>query len=75
MVPSSATIGSRDRWPRVGTVHSVKVILTLPGMSLGAIFLCGGKWVAMYLMILSCASGVDDRSIMVPISSFQSARL
>src|SRR5262249_680546 len=45
MLPSGASIGSRERWPSVGTVHSLNVILASPDTGLGARFVLGGKFV------------------------------
>ena len=75
MEPSVACIGSRERWPSVGVCHSVNVISALPGMSLGARLVLGGKCAARYCVIAACSSGVRDRSIIVPISSFQPSRV
>src|SRR6195256_1719422 len=69
--PSAAWIGSRERWPSVGICHSVNAISAVPGMSLGARLVLGGKFVARYCVIVSRHSGLEDRSIIVPTSSFQ----
>jgi hypothetical protein len=75
MLPSGASIGSRDRWPSVGTVHSLKAILASPETSLGVRLALGGKFVARYSVIFFCSSGVLLRSIIVPVSSFQPSRV
>jgi hypothetical protein len=68
--PSAASTGSRERWPSVGTRHSLNSIAASPGISLGARRPFGGKCAARYRTIWSC-SGLPDRSIIVPISSRQ----
>src|SRR5215475_4503954 len=75
MDPSAACIGSRERCPSVGTRHSLNAICMSPGISVGAREVLGGKCVARYCVILSWFSGVLDRSIIVPVSSFQPARV
>ena len=75
MDPSAAWTGSRDRWPSVGICHSVNVISALPGMSVGARLVLGGKCAARYCVIVACSSGVRAMSIIVPISSFQPSRV
>jgi hypothetical protein len=71
MDPSAAWIGSRVRWPSVGITHSLNVISALPGTSLAARFVLGGKLAARYCVIAACVSGLRDMSIIVPINSFQ----
>jgi hypothetical protein len=60
MLPSAAWTGSRERWPSVGTCHSLKEILAAPGTSLAA-------------RLISSRAGLPDRSIMVPMISRQPA--
>src|SRR5262245_4196337 len=43
MLPSGASIGSRERWPSGGTVHSSNVMLASPGTASGARVELGGK--------------------------------
>src|SRR5262245_24070199 len=59
--PSAAWIGSRERWPSVGICHSVKLISVVPGTSLGARLVLGGKFVARYCVISAWASGFGER--------------
>ena len=68
--PSAASTGSRERWPSVGTCHSLNAISASPGISFGARRSFGGKCAARYPVISPC-SGLPDRSIIVPISSRQ----
>src|SRR5215468_1525333 len=58
MDPSAAWIGSRVRWPSVGVTHSLKVISVLPGTSLGARLVLGGKFAARYCVIAAWVSGL-----------------
>src|SRR5512145_1806244 len=75
MLPSGASTGSRERWPSVGTVHSLNAILASPETSLGARLELGGKCVARYCVILFCSPGVLLRSIIVAASSFHPSRV
>ena len=69
--PSSACTGSRERWPSVGICHSVNVISVLPGTSLGARLVFGGKFVARYCVIFGLRVRIGRGWTIVPISSFQ----
>ena len=56
IVPSRVCSGSRERWPSVGTSHSLKVTETSPPTSSGARPGLGGKWVARYWVIAASRS-------------------
>src|SRR3546814_9713530 len=43
MVPSGASMGSRERCPRLGTCHSLKAICARPDTGLAALRWFGGK--------------------------------
>jgi hypothetical protein len=67
IVPSAVCTGSRERWPRVGTIHSLNVTVTGPETSTGSRPGFGGKCVARYCeTVAACASGsliiVEKRS-------------
>src|SRR5688572_405899 len=67
--PSGASIGSRERWPRVGTIHSEILMLKSPGTSVGRRSVFSGKVAARYPLTLSAWS--LGKATIVPTNAAQ----